>query len=270
MRTRSTALLSLSLMLALGGCVEHDMRETRNFAWQGELPGDRWIRVRNLNGPVKVVRSPDGRATIGVVVTGSRLRDLQLFQEADGDGVTTCIVRGERDGCNVRHRRSSGVAQLLRRIAGIGDGSYSASYTVYAPADARVDIGTVNGAVTVESAAREFRVKTVNGAVRLTAIGEAFHAESVNGSVSAELDLVGKGGAVELSTVNGSVEAELPASLGADVSMQTVNGKVRSEFLDPNSAVPGSAKRLNAVVGDGGHRVSLRTVNGTATLKKRG
>jgi len=269
MRT-SFAVVALVSSLALAGCDQPHGRETRNFAWQGDLSGARWLRVRNLNGPVKVVRSPDARATIGVVVTGSRLGDLQLFQEEDEDGLTTCVVRGEGASCDAGHRGRGGLVRLLRRIAGIGDGDYSASYTVYVPVDARVDVGTVNGAVTVESQAREVRVKTVNGAVRMTAVGEAFYAESVNGSVSAELDLLGQHGAVELSTVNGSVEAELPASLGADVSMHTVNGKVRSDFLAPGTQVQGSAKQLSTVVGDGGHRVSLRTINGTATLKKRG
>lgn len=268
MRIRSTALLPLALALTLGGCEQRERRETRHFAWQGDLSGERWIRVRNMNGPVKVVRSPDGRATIGVEVKGSRLRDLELLQQVDGDGLTACLVRDERD-CNQRGRGSSAVKRILRRVLGVGDGSYSASYTIYAPADARVDIGTVNGGVTIESAAREFRVKTVNGAVNLTAIGESFHAESVNGSVTAAIDLVGPHGSIELSTVNGSVTAELPASLSADVSLKTVNGKVRSDFAMPvNSSGP--LRALNGVIGGGIHRVSLKTVNGSATLKKRG
>ena len=272
MRTRSRLFLPVALLLALaaGGCDER--RETRNFAWQGELGGDGWLRVRNLNGPVHVVRSPDARATIGVVVTGTRLGGLELLDDADADGMTLCLVRGAGDDCDSTRPRSRGLNRLVRRVLGLGDGTYTATYTIYAPRDARVDVATVNGAVTVESAAREFRVKTVNGPVRITAIGEVFKAESVNGAVHAAIDLVGRHGTVELSTVNGSINAEMPASLGIDVSMKTVNGRVHTDFgaenVPPGRAV--HAKNLSVIVGGGDHRVSLETVNGSATLKKRG
>ena len=261
--------LALGVALVAGGCDER--RETRNFAWQGDLDGERWVRVRNLNGPVNVVRSPDARATIGVVVTGTGIGRLELLDDEDANGITVCLVRGGSD-CDQSQASRRTLNRLFRRVLGLGDGNYSATYTLYVPSDARVDVATVNGAVTVESAAREFRVKTVNGAVRITAIGEKVKAESVNGQVTAAIDLVGTYGAIDLSTVNGSVTAELPSSLGANVSLKTVNGRVQTDFeSDVGPGGPRRAKSLDLVIGGGGgHRVSLRTVNGSATLKKRG
>ncbi len=271
MRIRSNVLVPLALVVALGGCDHPTARETRNFAWQGDLSGERWIRVRNLNGPVKVVRSPDARVTIGVVAKGTRLRDLELVREVDGNGVTACVARDGSTDCEPRGDQRLGLNRVIRRLLGQSDGSYSAEFTVYLPQDARIDITTVNGAIDIESAGREFRVKSVNGPVRLTAIGEAFHAETVNGSVTATLDLVGAHGAVELSTVNGSVTAEMPSSLSADVSLKTVNGRVSSDFLAPVEGRAGArAKSLDGVVGTASHRVSLKTVNGSASLRTRG
>ncbi len=61
---------------------------------------------------------------------------------------------------------------------------------------------------------------------------------------------------------------EVPATLGAEVEMSTVNGRVHTDFpmtvsgrIDP--------RRLRATIGDGSRRLRLRTVNGNVELRKQ-
>ena len=68
-------------------------------------------------------------------------------------------------------------------------------------------------------------------------------------------------------SVHGSVTVEVPASLGAEVELSSVTGRVETEFpvtltgrIDP--------RRLRATIGDGSRHVRLRTVNGNVDLRR--
>jgi DUF4097 and DUF4098 domain-containing protein YvlB len=74
-------------------------------------------------------------------------------------------------------------------------------------------------------------------------------------------------GAVKLTTVNGTVTLELPAGLGATVSANTINGAITSAFpLQTSDKLV--MHHARGVIGDGGRRVELNTVNGSVLLKK--
>jgi DUF4097 and DUF4098 domain-containing protein YvlB len=114
-----------------------------------------------------------------------------------------------------------------------------------------VDVSTVNGRVDAEAGAGPFTAASVNGSVRARVTGDAVTSS------------------MEFTTVNGSVVAELPNNFGADITMTTVNGSLRSDYditvhgrIDPH--------RLDAHVGAaGGPRIRLTTVNGDIDLRKR-
>jgi DUF4097 and DUF4098 domain-containing protein YvlB len=81
------------------------------------------------------------------------------------------------------------------------------------------------------------------------------------------MSTVGDARDLAFESVNGSVTVAMPASLGAEVEMSTVNGRVNTEFpitvsgrIDP--------KRLRATIGDGSRRVRLKTVNGSVNLRR--
>lgn len=260
MRARLLPLLLAAALVACGP----DAPPTVHFAWQGSVGEAGWVRVRNINGRVQVLRSPDARVTVGATVrTGGR--QPRWVRDSSAAGVTLCVTFDGGDDCS---RLSPGKRGLLRQLWGMiagGGGPSDVRYTLYVPADAGVDVETVNGAVEIESVLREARVHTVNGAIRATARVTGFDAKAVNGSVEATLDLAGAQ-PVAIETVNGSVTAELPASLAGDVSLQTVNGKVASDFA---LAAEGK-KSLRGTLGGGGRTVSLRTVNGSVELRRRG
>jgi DUF4097 and DUF4098 domain-containing protein YvlB len=72
---------------------------------------------------------------------------------------------------------------------------------------------------------------------------------------------------VKLTTVNGTVTLELPAGLDATVSANTVNGGITSAFpLKTTDKLV--VHHATGVIGAGGRRVELNTVNGSVRLKR--
>lgn len=256
---------ALLLALVLAGCDE-DAPPTVAYAWQGNIGSAGWLRIRNQDGRVEVRRSPDARVTVGATVsTGGRTPTW--VRDSSAEGVTLCVTfDGGRD-CSHLGANGHGF-DLLRwvraRLGGHG-GTRSVKYVVYVPADAGIDVETMNGGVDLQSVVREARVRTTNGGIKASAVVAGFDARAVNGSVDVALDLTGDR-PVSIETVNGSVTAELPASLAGDVALATVNGRLSSDFA---LATEGRTS-MRGTLGGGGRTVSLRTVNGSVRLRRRG
>lgn len=274
---RPLALVAPVALLALAAC-DAPTPQVRRFAWQGVPSEAQWVRVRGGNGAIRVLRSPDATATVGVTVTGRGgvVREARLVVDSASDGTTLCVVLREGAECAEKQEFTFDVSRWLIGVLtghGGGGGAPKVEYVLYLPADGHADVSTINGAVRIESVGRAFRARTINGAVQATAVAGSFDLETVNGSIKAVLDLTNETGDVSLKTVNGSITAELPASLDGAVDLRTVNGKIESDFPLGGTATstPGAPKAMSGVVGTGGtRRVSLSTVNGSARLARRG
>ncbi|MDF1504999.1 DUF4097 family beta strand repeat-containing protein [Roseisolibacter sp. H3M3-2] len=255
-------------LVALAGCDADSgpSRTEQAFRWAGEVPAGGWVRVRDLNGSVRVARAP-GRE---VVITatrrwrGRRPQEVRFVAERDGGNVTACALWGGRGECSAEHygggeRRRGWFQRLFDRRA-----SVSVDYLVALPAGVGVDARTVNGRVIVADVASEVVARTTNGSIVLGAAGGRVDAQTVNGSVRARLDGLPAGARVALRTVNGSVTALLPEAASAEVALKTVNGRVKSEF--PVQVSHGDRRSLRGTLNGGQARVALETVNGSVTL----
>jgi Putative adhesin len=130
---------------------------------------------------------------------------------------------------------------------------------------------SVNGSVTVRGASGDLDASTVNG--RLEVSGGSFeraHLETVSGSLSFEGGLT-SGATLEAETVSGSVTIVLPASVGADFSLSTFSGSVDNAFGPPPTRVSQHTpeKELEFSTGGGGASVSVHTLSGSITLRKK-
>jgi DUF4097 and DUF4098 domain-containing protein YvlB len=140
-----------------------------------------------------------------------------------------------------------------------------------AKAGGRVHAEAVNGTVTVRDASGELQASTVNG--RLLVAGGSFnraHLESVGGAVHFEGALAAKG-TLGIETVSGPVELFLPAALGADFTVTTFSGNVTNE-LGPAAQKKGDfgpQKELTFSTGQGGAHVSVETLSGPISLRKK-
>lgn len=258
-------LVVVALLAGAAGC-GRGPREIRPFAWQGTVTDGGWVRVRNLNGPVTVLRSTNGRVEAYAEPRYSgRPQRVTFARVIDEQGITFCAVwngRGECGNEKVRERRP-----FLERFA--RRKSVAVHWTIRVPDGIRVDVETVNGKVGVAEAGAELRVETVNGAIEAAArAGAPVKLETVNGSVTGRVGALAAGTGVSMESVNGSVTAEVAGDVNADVEMETVNGRVSTDFPITVQGEAG-ARSLRGRIGTGGATMRLETVNGSVRLARR-
>ena len=271
--SRSRSVLALAVLAAapLAGCGS-DRGPTRTesaFQWRGTVPAGGWVRIRDMNGAVRVGRAPGNETIITATrkYRGRRPQSVRLVAEPDANGVTACALWGDHGECSAERyesRSSSHRGWFSRIFNGRRGGNVTVDYVVAVPAGVRIDASTVNGRVIVADATSEVVARSVNGPVTIGGAGGPVRARSVNGRVNARFDRLAPGASVELKTVNGSVTALLPSSFDADVALETTNGRVTSDF--PLAQREGNRRVLRGTLGAGGRRVALESVNGSVKL----
>lgn len=260
-------LLSGLLLIATAAlpAVAQQSQSGDNFSWSGIIPTGRWIRVQNLNGPITVAAATGDKVEVTATKRWRRgdPAEVHFITEKGGTGdqdVTICAVWGDRTSCNDRSRHGD---------RGVRNNDVRVEFRVLVPKGVKVDVGSVNGGVSVEGASAEVQASTVNGEVEVATSGGPVNASTVNGTVRARMGLVNSDADMDFTTVNGSVIVEFTGDFGGDVELSTVNGSLNTNFemtvsgrLDP--------KHLRAHIGKpGGPRIKLSTVNGSVELRKQ-
>ncbi|MGH7664193.1 MAG: DUF4097 family beta strand repeat-containing protein [Gemmatimonadaceae bacterium] len=240
-----------------------------DFEWTGSIPDGSWLRIRNMNGDIRVLPATGDVAAVTAVKRTRRGDEDDDGPEVrfevlrDGSSVTICALWGERSSCDAGgydHKRSG------RRG---NNGNTSVEFTVRLPAGVRVLASTVNGDLDVSGATAEVVVKTVNGEVEAATSGGPVDASTVNGSIDVTMGAMPGTEDLEFSTVNGSITVTAPATLDAVVEMSTVNGRLQTDFPMTISGRI-SRRELTATIGNGGRRIKLETVNGGIELRRAG
>ncbi len=269
-RTRRIGFIAAAALCAspLLHAVQAQTRDERAaFTWEGRIREGRWIMIRNMNGPVEVVRGTSDK----VEVTASRHTrrgdpdyvrfEVKKFGAGDED-VLICALWGENTQCDERSYRSRNNERGRNR------NEVSVEFRVRVPKGVKVAAFSVNGEVSVDGVDSEVDAATVNGGVLVRSAGGPVSANTVNGSVRAMMGRFNLNTDMSFSSVNGTVIAEFSEDLNADVELSTVNGRFLTDFpvtisgrIDP--------RRLRATLGKGGPRVRLTTVNGNVELRKR-
>ena len=236
------------------------------FNWNGTVPAGRWIRIRNLNGPITVTAT--NGAQVQVTAT-KRWHDgnpdevhFQVRKVGAGDqDVLICALWGDRSTCDENGYDS-------HDSRGSRDNDTKVEFRVLVPRGVRVAVGTVNGEVRVDGATSTVDASSVNGSVDAVSSGGPVRATSVNGNVQARMGHFALTQDLSLTTVNGSVLAEFSDNLDADLELSTVNG---GYYTDYPLTVQGRLDRhhVRAQIGKGGPRIRLSTVNGSIELRRR-
>ena len=172
----------------------------------------------------------------------------------------------------------------------------------------RVRAETINGSITVEGSAEVVEIESVNGNLEISGPARRVQAESVNGNViiegvsgdleastvngkltvdggsfeHAQLDIVNgevrfqgalsPHATLEIETVSGSVYLILPADVAADFSIASFSGDIENDLSDARPEGTSrytSEKELRFSTGDGGAKVTVQTLSGDVTIRKR-
>ena len=130
--------------------------------------------------------------------------------------------------------------------------------------EGEVGLRTVSGDIDVQGVEGTVRVNAVSGDVTISGgAPDEVSARSVSGELTLDFDGVPD---VDCTTVSGDVAVRFPADAGLDLDAVTVSGRLESGFPD---LLESGKRRLWGRIGDGGHRLSVRTTSGDVTVLRR-
>jgi len=182
--------------------------------------------------------------------------------------------------------RQNGGGGFFSWLAGEG-GSGGVSYKVEVPRGIKVDVETVNGALSVRGTGGDLKAETTNGAVDVAGIrgkarlgttngaisatdaAGAVIAETTNGSIEIELKQVDRGADMSFETTNGHITLKVPKSIQASISASTTNGRVSTD-LPIELRGKSSKHHLDGDVNGGGGKLHLESTNGGIEINGAG
>jgi len=145
-----------------------------------------------------------------------------------------------------------------------GDDLVDVDFEIRAPRHAEIRrIELVNGGVKISDLTGEVNAASVNGNVTGESLSGETHLSTVNGNV--KLSKLTKHDEIELSSVNGSVTLYLPKNVNAKLTASTVHGDIRGDL---GHGVTHAGSSMDAVLGTGGPRIELGTVNGNIRIRR--
>jgi hypothetical protein len=259
--------LFLAALLAPAALAAQDRQSDRTWSLSERVPAGQWIRVRNLNGALRVRASGSDKVEITATKSWRRgdPKDVRIETRKSSDGsILVCAFWTEDATCSETDYRSNSHNDGWRGR----DNDVAVDFEIRVPKGVKVGVFGVNGGVSVEGASSEVRAGTVNGSVDAVSMGGPVQASTVNGSVHATMGRFDGDQDLTYSTVNGTVVAEFTGDVDADIDLSTVNGRFQTDWpvtisgrIDP--------RRLRATLGKGGRRIRMSTVNGNVELRKR-
>ena len=257
------ALLVVPAMLSA-----QERQSDRTWTFSEVVPQGQWVRVRNLNGDLRVRASTSDRVEITATKSWRRgdPQTVRIETRKSPDGsVLICAFWTENATCSESGYQSNSRNDGWRSGR---DNDVAVDFEIRVPKGVKVGVFGVNGGVSVDGASSEVRASTVNGSVDAISNGGPVQASTVNGSVHATMGRFDGDQDLHYSSVNGTVVAEFASDVDADIDLSTVNGRFVTDWpvtvsgrIDP--------KRLRATLGKGGRRIRMSTVNGNVEIRKR-
>ena len=146
--------------------------------------------------------------------------------------------------------------------------SWSVSFQIDVPRDARLALNTLNGGISIEDFRGSATFRATNGGVSLADVSGDIRGETTNGGL--DVRLTGdrwEGAGLDVRTQNGGVRMQVPERYSAELETSTVNGRVRIDFPVTLSGTNG--RSFTTTLGSGGARLRAVTRNGGIRIERR-
>jgi hypothetical protein len=259
----------LATAVALLAACDHERGplQTRDgaFAYTVRADTGQTLHVRTMRGNITVAPSADDsvRVTASLTWRGDRdpTRGIDLSGRIEGTDILVCAVWGS-GRCTPEHYDSE--MKLNDRARGVSNAAVH--FTVQVPAGVKLSLVGVDGSITSASTA-PVEARTVNGNVTVVTARGPVQAETMNGDVDARMSSLQGTDTVVVKTLNGDAWAFLPEGVAATVDLGVTAGAIDSDFPALAGLLQGR-RDLHAMLGGGGTPVRVRTLNGTAGLRR--
>lgn len=231
---------------------------SNEFDWRGTLSPGEMIEIKAARGDIRAETTTGSEVEVRAIKRGpqNELSSIEISVTKHAEGVTICALY-ESDRCKPGEGKSGLQAQ---------DSKVRVNFTVRVPAGIRFVGRTSIGDVEAKSLAGEVGAYTTNGDIRISTSSFA-RAKTVNGDITASIGSSDWVKPISFETVNGNVSLTLPAKTDADVQLETLKGKITSDW---SIKVQGSFKpgQLAGTIGAGTRQLMIKTVNGQVWLRR--
>lgn len=150
-----------------------------------------------------------------IVVTASSVNDIRVEAIKHAKGRTAAEARGQLENVQLSIQNAGGRVEVMTEHRGRESRAW-VSFNVMVPYDARVELHSVSGDITVTGLKGELRAETVSGDVRASALTRLVLLKSLSGDV--EINGAESDGVITLSSVSGDVTANNLKARGIEVS----------------------------------------------------
>lgn len=248
---RMITLAAMALMVA-GAAMAGDYTEV--FDQTYSVDHGAIVGLENINGDVTVEVWDQPEIRVNGVKSASSQERLELLvikvrQSARGVFVETDYPDSRDLSYDDRRGRSK------------------VEYTLTVPRHAAIDgIDLINGDLLITGVEGGIDADTINGTIVVSGVAGEIELETVNGGIEVELgsQLMDD---VSLSSVNGAIDVFTVGS--ADVSAETVNGRISNDFGIHVQKGKYVGSSMNGEIGGGGPSIDMETVNGRIFIGSR-
>ena len=239
-------LLTLALLVASGAAQEAGKDRLKAAFRDPSRPGT--VKLNLTQGGI-TVKGYNGREVL-VEATGRRAGDDG--QDAPGKGESAGLKRifMAATGLSVEEENNVMRIEVQSHRRGV-------DVALQVPLETSLKLQSVNGgAIVVENVHGEIEVSNINGAITLNNVAGSVIAHALNGALTVSMREVDASKPMSFSSLNGKIDVTLPASLKANLNLQSGRGEVFSDFDVVLAANPPRMEETKPKEGKGRYRVS--------------
>lgn len=235
-------LFILLFMFSLLAAEEFEQKIDRSFA----LSPAGSIELANVNGTIVIETGSGTTVEIKAVKKSDHKGEIENVEIIFETGKDTLKVYTKYNQKNTRAK---------------------VDFTVVIPEKlSRAAFKSVNGRIDCSGKFADLNLKSVNGRIKLTGDFVSAALSAVNGAVEVSQEARWQGD-LAVETVNGGIAIEINGKSAFEVEGQTVNGSISCDFpVTVERHFVGSS--LKGQVNNGGHKLTLETVNGKINISK--
>jgi hypothetical protein len=149
----------------------------------------------------------------------------------------------------------------------------SREYTIKVPESMSVEVKSEcqnNNDVYIKGMKNEIEIQSCQS-IKLTGVSGPLVLSTISGDIEVTFDNIATGKPFSINSISGEIDITLPAKIAADIEMNSVSGRMYSDFdfsdksKDMNQI---GGNELNTKLNGGGAKFSIVTVSGNIYLRK--
>ena len=232
------------------------------FRWQGAIAPGSAIEIIGIFGNIRAEATSGSEVEVVANKHARRSNpdEVQIRTLKHKGGVTICAVYPRGDSGEPNECAPGGGSSHTH------NNDVHVDFTVRVPAGVRFIARTVDGDVDAVSLDGNVEASSVQGSIRISTNGYA-RAQTITGSITASLGNANWDGQIEFTTITGEIMLRLPASLNTELHAESISGTISSEFpVTVQESV--SRQGMNGTIGNGGRKLTLKTISGAIKLMR--